>query len=70
MDNQTILKNRSLAQSLNLRGTPALIINDNLSPGIVRKISLILGVKYLFYDKLFKILLIMQFHSQNMEIKL
>ena len=41
MDNQTILKNRSLAQSLNLRGTPALIINDNLSPGYLKYESLI-----------------------------
>jgi len=41
MDNQTILKNRSLAQSLNLRGTPALIINDNLSPGYLKYENLI-----------------------------
>ena len=36
IDNKIILKNRSLAQSLNLRGTPALIINDNLSPGYIK----------------------------------
>lgn len=41
LDNQTILKNRSLAQSLNLRGTPALIINDNLSPGYLKYENLI-----------------------------
>jgi len=41
MDNQTISKNRSLAQSLNLRGTPALIINDNLSPGYLKYENLI-----------------------------
>ena len=41
INNQTILKNRSLAQSLNLRGTPALIINDNLSPGYLKYENLI-----------------------------
>lgn len=43
-DNEIIAKNRSLALSLNIRGTPALIINDNLSPG------------YLKYEKLISIL--------------
>ena len=41
INNQIILKNRSLAQSLNLRGTPALIINDNLSPGYLKYENLI-----------------------------
>ena len=41
IDNKIILKNRSLAQSLNLRGTPALIINDNLSPGYLKYENLI-----------------------------
>ena len=41
IDNKIILKNRSLAQSLNLRGTPALIINDNLSPGYLKYEKLI-----------------------------
>ena len=41
IDNQIILKNRSLAQSLNIRGTPALIINDNLSPGYLKYENLI-----------------------------
>jgi len=36
LDNKIILQNRSLAQSLNLRGTPALIINDNLSSGYIK----------------------------------
>ena len=41
IDNKIILKNKSLAQSLNLRGTPALIINDNLSPGYIKYENLI-----------------------------
>jgi protein-disulfide isomerase len=41
IDNKIILQNRSLAQSLNLRGTPALIINDNLSPGYLKYENLI-----------------------------
>ena len=41
INNQIILKNRILAQSLNLRGTPALIINDNLSPGYLKYENLI-----------------------------
>lgn len=41
IDNKIILKNRSLAQSLNLRGTPVLIINDNLSPGYLKYENLI-----------------------------
>ena len=41
VDNKIILKNRSLAQSLNLRGTPVLIINDNLSPGYLKYENLI-----------------------------
>lgn len=40
-DNEIILKNRSLALSLNIRGTPALIINDNLSPGYLKYENLI-----------------------------
>ena len=45
IDNKIILKNRSLAQSLNLRGTPALIINDNFSPGYLKYENLITFVK-------------------------
>lgn len=45
IDNKIILKNRSLAQSLNLRGTPALIINDNLSPGYLKYENLITFIK-------------------------
>ena len=41
INNQIILKNRSLAQSLNLRGTPALVINDSLSPGYLKYENLI-----------------------------
>ena len=40
-DNEIIAKNRSLALSLNIRGTPALIINDNLSPGYLKYENLI-----------------------------
>ena len=40
-DNEIIKKNRSLALSLNIRGTPALIINDNLSPGYLKYENLI-----------------------------
>lgn len=40
-DNEIIVKNRSLALSLNIRGTPALIINDNLSPGYLKYENLI-----------------------------
>ena len=40
-ENKTIMKNKSLAKRLNLRGTPALIINDNLSPGYVKYENLI-----------------------------
>jgi len=40
-DNEIIAKNRSLALSLNIRGTPALIINDNLSPGYLKYKNLI-----------------------------
>ena len=41
INNQIILKNRSLAQSLKLRGTPALIINDDFSPGYLKYENLI-----------------------------
>lgn len=40
-DSEIIAKNRSLALSLNIRGTPALIINDNLSPGYLKYENLI-----------------------------
>lgn len=35
-DNEIISRNRTLAKSLNIRGTPAIIINDNLSPGYLK----------------------------------
>ena len=41
INNKIIVKNISLAQSLNLRGTPVLIINDNLSPGYLKYENLI-----------------------------
>ena len=35
-DNKIILQNKALAKSLNLRGTPASVVNDTIIPGYVK----------------------------------
>ena len=35
-NNKIILQNKALAKSLNLRGTPASVVNDTIIPGYVK----------------------------------